>query len=112
MASFSSRLHHTRRFAARLFLKLACVAKYFSWDLILLGPEILRLCNGFCLQAIDMFRNAIEKAPGHVVAQCGLAAALLGRARQCTGVGALAWAATLLQVLLWAVLSGWYVHFL
>lgn len=52
-----------------------------------------------CLQAIDMFRNAIEKVPGHAVAQCGLAAALLGRARQCTSVGALAWAATLLEVL-------------
>ena len=45
-----------------------------------------------------MFRSAIEKAPTHVVAQCGLAAALLGRARECTGSGALAWAATLLKV--------------
>lgn len=50
------------------------------------------------LQAIDKFRSAIEQAPNHVVAQCGLAAALLGRARECTGSGALAWAATLLKV--------------
>uniref|UniRef100_A0A7I4FVI3 Superkiller protein 3 n=1 Tax=Physcomitrium patens TaxID=3218 RepID=A0A7I4FVI3_PHYPA len=48
-------------------------------------------------QAIDIFRNALDKVPGNVVAQCGLAAALLGRARQCTSVGALAWAARLLQ---------------
>lgn len=50
-----------------------------------------------------MFRNALEKDPGNVVALCGLASALLGRARQCTAAGALAWAATLLQVFLCAV---------
>ncbi|KAG0566179.1 hypothetical protein KC19_7G044100 [Ceratodon purpureus] len=68
------------------------------------SPIFALLQSGIILQslasyteAIAMFRNAIEKVPGHVVAQCGLAAALLGRARQCTGVGALAWAATLLQ---------------
>ena len=78
-------------------------SKMVFLDLNLLKSEMLRLCDGFCLQAIDMFRNAVEKVPGHVVAQCGLAGALLGRARQCTGVGALAWAATLLQVLLCTV---------
>lgn len=84
-------------------------SKVISLCLNLLKQAMLRLCDGSCLQAIDMFRNALDKAPGHVVAQCGLASALLGRARQCAGVGALAWAATLLQVLLCTVFR-WVVY--
>lgn len=69
---------------------------------------MLRWCFGSYLQAIDIFRNALDKVPGNVVAQCGLAAALLGRARQCTSVGALAWAARLLQVESF-LMSGWMI---
>lgn len=46
-----------------------------------------------------MFHSALDKAPQHVVAQCGLGTALLGRARECISTGAFAWAATLLEVL-------------
>jgi len=78
---------------------LAYVEKQSPFFLNMLKQAMLRLCDVSSVQAIDMFRNAVEKVPGNVVAQCGLASALLGRARQCTGVGALAWAATLLRVL-------------
>jgi hypothetical protein len=53
----------------------------------------------FYLQASEMFHSALDKAPQHVVAQCGLGTALLGRARECISTGAFAWAATLLEVL-------------
>ncbi|KAH8947142.1 hypothetical protein BDL97_11G024900 [Sphagnum fallax] len=48
-------------------------------------------------QASEMFHSALDKAPQHVVAQCGLGTALLGRARECISTGAFAWAATLLE---------------
>jgi hypothetical protein len=50
-------------------------------------------------QASEMFHSALDKAPQHVVAQCGLGTALLGRAHECISTGAFAWAATLLEVL-------------
>lgn len=51
-----------------------------------------------CTQATTIFRSAITKVPEHIVAQCGLASALLGHARECASIGACAWAATLLVV--------------
>ena len=56
------------------------------------------MSNMPCIQAITIFRSAIKKVPEHIVAQCGLASALLGRARECASIGACAWAATLLVV--------------
>lgn len=54
--------------------------------------------NGIPSQAIETFQEALEKAPQHVGGLCGLAAAMLGRSRECMVMGAFAWSASLAKV--------------
>ncbi|CAM6087406.1 unnamed protein product [Calypogeia fissa] len=61
---------------------------------LLQSGNILLLLASYA-KAIDMFREALEKVPQHVGALCGLAAAMLGRARECMVMGAFSWSASL-----------------
>ena len=54
--------------------------------------------NIFSLQAVSMFRTALEKSPEHPASMYGLASALLGQASECRSMGAIRWSASLLKV--------------
>ncbi|KAG6542180.1 hypothetical protein Mapa_016412 [Marchantia paleacea] len=61
----------------------------------LLQKGNILLLLGSYEKATDMFREALQQDSVHVGALCGLAAAMLGRARQCMSIGAFAWSASL-----------------
>jgi hypothetical protein len=70
----------------------------FSRYLLLKGVITCPERDGMAWQATGVFREALQKVPQHVGALCGLAAAMLGRARECMVMGAFAWSASLAKV--------------
>lgn len=51
-----------------------------------------------CIKGVEQFLQALDISPQSVSAQYGLAAGLLGLAKECINLGAFRWGASLLEV--------------